>query len=324
MVTVKEIAALAKVSSATVSRVLNRDETLSVSPEVRSQIMKIAQELKYIPPKMRHAQKSEQVVIGIADWHIIRSDRPNIRLETLDGFAREMMPAADIRFVRMTYQEQMEIQGIIAFGMFTDEEMEYLKEQSTAIVFVNSGQLDYQFDSIVMDYNQGLQNLLDYLLNQKEYRSIGYIGGVYEKDDIHIGFHRWHALRDMIQERNCLNEQYFCIGEISRESGYEQTCRLLDTGDVPEVLVLGSDEIAEGALAAIKEHKYRIPKDIAIVIYRDMDTLITHYPTYTSLQMLPDLVWTTAIKLLKEQIVDKRQDSMKIFLPTKLELGDSA
>ena len=49
MATIKEIAELAHVSAATVSRVLNQDETLSVTPEVRNQIFKIAHELKYIP-----------------------------------------------------------------------------------------------------------------------------------------------------------------------------------------------------------------------------------------------------------------------------------
>ena len=49
MATIKEIAKLAHVSAATVSRVLNQDETLSVTPEVKNQIIKIAHELKYVP-----------------------------------------------------------------------------------------------------------------------------------------------------------------------------------------------------------------------------------------------------------------------------------
>lgn len=323
MATIKEIAALANVSSGTVSRVLNHDESLSVSSEVRTEIIKIAQELKYVPPKMRHTQKSEQIVIGIADWHIIRSDRSNIRLETLDIIVREMLETTDVRFVRMSYREKVKIDGIIAFGIFSEEELAFLKEQSKAMVFVNSDQINYEYDSIVMDYNQGLRNLLEYLLEQKEYRSIGYIGGIYQKNDIQIGIHRWHALKKLLEERHCYEDRYFCIGEMSKESGFELTGNLLETNDIPEVLILGSDEIAEGAVAAIKAHKLRIPKDVAVVIYRDMDTMQTQYPTFTSLQMLPDLVWITAIKLLKEQILDKRTDNMKIFLPTKLDLGDS-
>ena len=68
------------------------------------------------------------------------------------------------------------------------------------------------------------------------------------------------GLTEILAQRGCYKENYFCVGEISRESGYRLTRELLETDDVPEVLVLGNDEVAEGALEAVKELKYRIPK----------------------------------------------------------------
>ena len=324
MATIKEIAQLANVSPATVSRVLNQDETLAVTQEVRNQIFKIAHELKYIPPKMRHARRGNQIVIGVADWHIVRKDRPDMRLDSLSCIVATMSQKADVSFQRIVYEEDMRVDGIIAFGSFSEEEMNFLRRQSYAIVFVNSEQNDYEFDRIIMDYKQGLIDMVHYLLDQKEYRSIGYIGGIYESEAVRIGVHRLEGLQEILRQKDCYEEKYFCVGEISRESGYELTRKLLATGDVPEVLLLGNDEIAEGALEAIKEQKYRIPKDVAVVIYRDIETLQTKYPTYTSLRMLPDMVWSTAIKLLLERIIDKRTDSMKVYLPAKLEVGDSA
>lgn len=321
MATIKEIARLANVSAATVSRVLNRDETLAVTPEVKNQIFKIAHELKYVPPKMRHAQKEEQIVIGVADWHIVRKDRPDMHL---DGFAGMEYENRNVSLVRLVYGEHREVHGIIAFGSFSEEEMVFLRELSYSIIFVNSDKKDYEYDRIVMDYDQGLQDMVHYLLEQKEYRSIGYIGGIYEEDGIQIGFHRLKGLQEILQKRGCYDERFFRVGEISRESGYRMVNELLEKGDVPEVLILGSDEIAEGALEAIKQRKYRIPKDIAVVIYRDIKTLETKYPTYTSLRMLPDIVWSTAMKLLLERITGSRKDTMKVYLPTKLEVGDSA
>lgn len=324
MATIKEIAQLANVSPATVSRVLNQDETLAVTQEVRNQIFKIAHELKYIPPKMRHAQRSNQIIIGVADWHIVRIDRPDMRLESLSCIAATMPQKADVSFQRIVYGGDMRVDGIIAFGSFSEEEMNFLRRQSYSILFVNSELKDYEFDRIIMDYKQGLIDMVHYLLDQKEYRSIGYIGGIYEASGVRIGVHRLEGLQEILRQKGCYEEKYFCVGEISRESGYKLTQKLLATGDVPEVLVLGNDEVAEGALEAIKEQKYRIPKDIAVVIYRDIETLQTKYPTYTSLRMLPDMVWSTAIKLLLERIIDKRTDSMKVYLPAKLEVGDSA
>ncbi len=306
---------------ATVSRVLNQDETLNVTPEVRNLIFKIAHELQYIPPKMRHAQKKDRIVIGVADWHIVRKDRPDLRL---DSAAYEMIPQADICFKRLVYGEASEVDGIIAFGTFSEEEMEFLRRQSFTILFVNSIQKNYEFDHIIMDYEQGLRDMVDYLMEQKEYRSIGYIGGVFEEEGVRIGVQRLRGLQSILQQRECYEEKYFRVGEISKESGYDLTKELLLTKDVPEVLILGNDEMAEGALEAIKEQKYRIPKDIAVVIYRDIETLQTKYPTYTSLRMLPDIVWSTAIKLLMERIAGNRRDGMRIYLAAKLELGDSA
>lgn len=324
MATIKEIAQLANVSSATVSRVLNQDETLVVTPEVRNQIYKIAHELKYIPPKMRHAQKGKTITIGVADWHIVRKDREDMRLESLPCVVEAMLKKADVSFHRLVWGEEMQVDGIIAVGSFSEEEMDFLRRQSYVILFVNSDQKNYEFDQIIMDYEQGIRDMVHYLLDQKEYRSIGYIGGIYEENGVRIGTHRLEGLKEILKERGSFTEKYFLVGELSRESGYALTKGLLDTKDIPEVLLLGNDEIAEGAMEAIREQKYRIPKDIAVVIYRDIETLQTKYPTYTSLRMLPDIVWSTAIKLLMERIIDKREDSMKVYLPAKLEIGDSA
>lgn len=324
MATIKEIANLANVSTATVSRVLNQDETLMVTPEVRNQIFKIAHELKYIPPKMRHVQKENQIVIGVADWHLVRKDRPDMRLSSLDFYAATLAGKADVSFERLAYGEKKKVDGIIAFGSFSEEEMEFLRMQSYSILFVNSDQKDYEFDRIVMDYKQGLSDMVHYLMEEKEYRSIGYIGGIYQDANVCIGTHRLSGLKEILEQKGCYVEKYFRVGEISRESGYQLTKELLMTKDIPEVLILGNDEVAEGALAAIKEQKYRIPKDIAVVVYRDIETLETKYPTYTSLRMLPDFVWSTAVRLLLERITGSRKDTMKVYLPTRLEVGDSA
>lgn len=324
MATIKEIAKLAHVSAATVSRVLNQDETLSVTPEVKNQIIKIAHELKYVPPKMRHAKRDRQIVIGVADWHIVRRDRLDVSITSEDILSGSIAQKADIAFLRLIYGEVKQVDGIIAFGLFSEVEVDFLRSLSTEILFVNSDKKDYEFDQIIMDYEQGLNDMVHYLMDEKEYRSIGYIGGIYEDDMVRIGVRRLNGLKQILQKKDRYREDYFKVGEISHENGYTLTKEMLLTKDVPEVLILGNDEVAEGALEAIKELKFRIPKDVAVVVYRDIETLSTKYPTYTSLRMLPDIVWTTAIKLLLERILDGRKDTMKVYLPTKLELGDSA
>ncbi|ADL02901.1 LacI family DNA-binding transcriptional regulator [Lacrimispora saccharolytica] len=324
MATIKEISQLADVSIATVSRVLNQDETIAVSPEVKKRIFRIAHQLKYVPPRMRHAQKQKGIVIGVADWHIIRKNRTNIRLSSLDLIVKSMSGKNDVRFERMDKNQPGQYDGIMAFGVFSEEEMEFLRMQSYAIVFINSDPKDYEYDSIVMDFNKGIHEMLDYLMDRKKYCSVGYIGGLYEEGQVKIGYRRLEGIQAAFKQRGFYEEENFYIGDISRESGYQQAKRAVESGRLPEAVLLGSEEVAEGALEAFQDAGLRVPKDVAVVIYKDIETLESQWPTYTKVRMFPDIVWQTAIKLLLEQIQEGRKDNMTIYLPTKLEVGDSA
>lgn len=324
MATIKEISQLAEVSIATVSRVLNQDDTIVVSPEVKKRIFKIAHQLKYVPPRRRHAQKETGIVIGVADWHIIRKDRTNIRLSSLDLIAKSMSGKNEVRFERMDKSEPGQYDGIIAFGVFSEEEMERLRMQSYSIVFINSDPKDYEYDSIVMDFNKGIQEMLDYLMERKKYCSVGYIGGLYEEGQVKIGYRRLSGIKSTFIQRGYYEEENFFIGQISRESGYELAKKAIESGRLPEAVLIGSEEVAEGALEAFQDAGLRVPKDVAVVIYKDIETLESKWPTYTKVRMFPDIVWQTAIKLLLEQIQEGRKDNMTIYLPTKLEVGDSA
>ena len=218
MATIKEIAKLAHVSAATVSRVLNQDETLSVTPEVKNQIIKIAHELKYVPPKMRHAKRDRQIVIGVADWHIVRRDRPDVSITSEDILSGSIAQKADIAFLRLIYGEVKQVDGIIAFGLFSEVEVDFLRSLSTEILFVNSDKKDYEFDQILMDYEQGLNDMVHYLMDEKEYRSIGYIGGIYEDDMVRIGVRRNPVIADLFHRMKYMERRGSGLRKIVSET----------------------------------------------------------------------------------------------------------
>lgn len=273
---------------------------------------------------MRHTQKKREIVIGVADWHIIRKDRTNIRLSSLDIIVKSMSGNSEVRFERMDKGTPGQYDGIIAFGVFSEEEMEFLRMQGYAIVFINSDPKDYEYDSIVMDFNKGIHEMLSYLVDQKKYRSVGYIGGLYEEGQVKIGYRRLEGIKAAFNQKELYEDKYFYLGDISKESGYELAKRAVESGCLPEAVLLGSEEVAEGALEAFYDAGLRIPKDVAVVIYKDIETLESKWPTFTKVRMFPEIVWQTAIKLLLEQIREGRKDNMTIYLPTKLEVGDSA
>ena len=188
MATIKEVAEAAQVSAATVSRVLNKDDSISVSPEVRMRIFQAAHALGYVSPRQRRlsAQK-KKLVIGVADWRIIRPDRPNVRLSGLSCIVQMMTDQYEVSFVRLSFGEARDVDGVIAFGEFSDRELDFLRSLSFAIVFINSNQYSYEFDQVKVDFDAGHQQMVSYLLDRKRYTGIGYIGGLYEGDGFRIG-----------------------------------------------------------------------------------------------------------------------------------------
>ena len=77
MATIKDIAQKASVSAATVSRILNQDDTLSVTDETKQRVLKVAQELNYtkhlkkIPLKNRFLSVSFNGILSFRNWKIL-------------------------------------------------------------------------------------------------------------------------------------------------------------------------------------------------------------------------------------------------------------
>lgn len=323
MATIKDIAQRANVSLATVSRVVNLDDTMSVSPETRRLILEIAHELGYVPPKRRKQTDRKTATIGIADWKIIQEGQPNFRISTLDCLAQTISKELEVSFVRIQSHQTEQVDGIIAFGAFSPAEIDFLHTLSYHIVFVNSDKEDYAHDQIMIDFNLGMQQMVDYLVTEKRYASIGYIGGTYQNDGLRIGFHRLEGLIQSLTQKGAYNPDLFWVGELTDESGYSLMKQAIEAGTLPEALLLGNDAVAEGALRAAAQAGLCIPEDVAVVIYNDIETRGPNHPTYTCIKMYPDFVWQTAIELLIERILNRRTQTMKIIIPTRLSLGES-
>lgn len=320
MATIKEIAKLANVSMATVSRVLNKDEQIVVSDNVRNHIFNIAHELGYVPPKQRRIPIEHGITIGVADWHIIRADRTNEKLSDLSNMAKRYC-TIPVHFVQVSFQENITVNGIIALGHFSEAEVEFLNRQSCFLMFVDSNQEDYQYDRIFIDHLVGMKELISYCLEQKEYTSIGYIGGFYQNENVVIGKTRCSSFQELLKQKGIYQESFFLTGDMTKASGYELARNLLEEKRLPDALLAGNDEIAEGVLQAVREREEVQRVDMEIFVYKDIETLITSTEEISSIQVYTDFMWKYAIKLLLERISGERTESLTLTFPSKLLLN---
>ena len=107
-------------------------------------------------------------------------------------------------------------------------------------------------------------------------------------------------------------------------AGYALAKKAAEEHTLAEAMLLGSDEVAEGALEAFRELGLRVPKDVAVVIYQDIQTLESKWPTGTCLEMFPDYVWENALELLFGRISQRRSQAVTVTVPTHLKIGDTA
>ncbi len=325
MATIKDVAQAAQVSAAAVSRVLNKDDNISVSPEVRARIFQAAHSLGYVSPRQRRAAEHKtKLVIGVADWRIVRPDRHNVRLSSLSCLVQMMTDEYEVSFERLVFGQVQRVDGVIALGVFNEAEVDFLRSLSFAIVFVNSDQQSYEFDQVQVDFDLGMEQVISYLLDKKQYTGVGYIGGIYDGVNGRIGGHRLAAMQRILEKRGAYDPKLFHVGDMSKESGYALAKKAVEDKALAEALLLGSDEVAEGALEAFRELGLRIPKDVAVIIYQDVQTLESKWPTGTCLEMYPDYVWENALELLFGRIRQKRSQAVTVMVPTHLKIGDTA
>ena len=132
MATIKDIAELAKVSSASVSRVLNNDPTLSVPKETRQRVLDAANQLGY---KKKNKKVYDTVMtLGIIQWisPIEESNDPyylSIRQGVEEYCFKNKIAIKRVFKTDVDYLNQLEdIQGLVCIGKYSQEDIETYKK----------------------------------------------------------------------------------------------------------------------------------------------------------------------------------------------------
>lgn len=328
MATIKQIAEIAEVSSATVSRVLNYDESLNVSESTRKRIFEIAQELEYVTTRERRSKKQNYQVCLVKGYSEKEElDDPyyfSIRLTIEKNLKEENIDYIVISKDRLSDERLNTVDGIIAVGIFSDQEIQKLKVMNSNIVFVDSNPHDDAFDSVVINMEMVVKKVLDYLISLG-HKGIGYIGGedYFNEESIHLPDYRESWYRHYMNGLNSLNEKYIRIGSFTPGSGYELMKDILDTGEYPSAFFIANDSMAIGAYRAIVEKGLSIPEDISIVGCNDISTAQFIVPPLTTVKVHMNFMGETAVDLIVERIKYERKISKMIVISTELIVRDS-
>ncbi len=326
MVTLKEIAKAVGVSSATVSRVLNFDQTLSVAPTKRQAIIEAAEALNYSTPRARN-RANQQGLNKIALVHFLRPDQELIdpyyvglrlgiesrcqalKIETVKVYHTESMPDATLL---------QNASGVIAIGRHDDNEITWLKRHNRNVVFADFTPGSDEFDSVESDLMLATRKLLQ-SLTQMGYRRIAFAGwtDVYNGVTRSLPEKRCRAYMQWMGEAGLYDERLCLTGSNTEESGYRLTRAILAEANPPDALITCNDNMAVGAYRAIHELGLRIPDDIAIASFNDISVAQFLNPPLSTVRLPSEEIGETAVELLLERVAG-RELAKRITLASQL------
>ncbi|MGO4108456.1 LacI family DNA-binding transcriptional regulator [Paenibacillus sp. YAF4_2] len=335
MATIKQIASEAGVSSATVSRVLNNDLSLSVSEETRSRIFNIAEQLQYKPSRLKRMKQDKllsTLKIGLVMWSTLEDEHSDPYFSAIrrgiETHCEELGIAID-KVIRGALKSDMtplnELDGLIVVGSVDDQEVNRLYPHRDKIIFVNHDLAPDDCDSVELNFGQAMKEVLRHL-HKLGHTEIGFIGGssnpVSQQEEGDQEDPRTRIFAELQQKRGFYNPDLMYLTDWSSNGGYETMLRMLDAGHRPTACFVASDPMAVGALRALHERGLHVPEDMAIIGFDDIEVSAFLTPPLTTVRVHTELMGRTAVQLLLER-AEGREVASHITINTKLIIRES-
>ncbi|MEH6907685.1 LacI family DNA-binding transcriptional regulator [Neobacillus drentensis] len=328
MATIKDIAQIAGVSIATVSRVLNYDTTLSVGDETKKRIFEVAEELSY---KKKPARRQESGKIALLQWYTEKEELEDlyymsIRLGVENQCRQQGIQVT--KYFQDNYEDLKEddIQGLIAIGKFSEKQVSELLKITKNIVFVDTSPDEERFDSIVVDFERATKKVLDHFL-KKGHEKIGYIGGreAFKDQTSIIEDPREWTFKCYLTDKGLADEAFMYVGAFSAEDGHALMKKAIhEHGDrLPTAFFAGNDSIAVGALRALLEEGIPVPDRVNIIGVNDISISKYVFPALSTVKVYTETMGETAVDTLLERIAG-RKTAKKIFIATELIIRNSS
>ena len=335
MATIKEIAKKAGVSTTTVSRVLNNDLTLSVAPKTRERIYQAAEELHYKAFKQKNRQQQRR---SRTDHKIGIITECSYENEIEDPYFLTIRQGIEMacskqgvmlnKIFRVGDGEPIQLHaldGLIIIGKVSASLLSQVKNEMEHVVIVNYAPDTDHFDSIVIDFDSATNMALDYLASLG-HDTIGFIGGkeYIANSNIESEEQRLQAYKRFMEKKKGIatTDQDVHMGDFSMTEGYRLMKRAINKGYLPTAFFIASDSMAIGALRALQEAGLRVPEDVSIVGFNDIQVASFTNPPLTTVKVYTEQMGELAVKLLISKWKG-RDLPIKVVVPTKLMVRES-
>lgn len=328
---ISDVAAAAGVSISTVSVVLNNVESARVHPETRERVWHAANKLGYVPNGLARGLRLQRSdIIGFLSDSVATTPYAGAMILGAQEQARtsgRLLMSVDTRGdtaaeeVALTSLLQLQVDGVLYAAMYHRRLAMPELLAKTPTVLVNGVTEDPSVSSVVPDEKRGVHLAVSELLDNG-HRRIGYVGSL---ERILATPMRQRAYRATMRRAGITVPPHWIASEMSTAyGGYQAALRLLSQEDRPTALFCFKDTMALGVYHAARELGLRIPHDLSVVGFDNLELIATNTLPGLTTVSLPHYemgVWAT--DQLVAQITDPGTQPKQIKMAGKLHRRDS-
>jgi DNA-binding LacI/PurR family transcriptional regulator len=325
--TLEEVAQLAGVSRATVSRVVNGSP--KVSADIRIDVQAAIDRLGYVPNRAARSlvtRRSDSIAVVITE--------PTGRLfsepffpRLLRGISSELavrdrqlillMPESAADENRTAdYLTAGHVDGALLVSLHEDDPLPArLGAAGVPIVLVGRPPKGAQASFVDVDNRQGAQSAVAHLINGGR-RIIATIAG---PQDMAVGTDRLAGYRDALADAHiAVDPALEAIGDFTQRSGAAAMTSLLAARPEIDAVFAASDLMAAGALSALAKAGRQVPADVAMVGFDDSAVATSTTPQLTSIRQPIETMGREVARLLVDALEGSDLVPRRVILATEL------
>jgi len=327
--TIKDIAREAKVSKATVSRVMNGSK--AVSPELFKRVTEVIEKNNYKPNELaRGLVTSKTNTIGI-----ILSDISNPVFGALTKGVNEYCQRMDYtvlvcesagekkkELALLNKLEDKKIDGVLFAGVDVDADLiKTMKEKPYPVVLVTNETScgENVMATVVHDNVKAVREAVRFMI-QNGHRKIAFISG--PENDYSSGMKRVQGYKEALEEQGIeMLDSYIEYGKFTFDSGFQCMKKIYEENSVlPTAVMACSDLMAIGAMHYLKTVQVKVPDDISIMGFDDSELAMYSEPALSTVRISYfDEGEKAAIELLKRiNSTNSKEDARTYYMDYKI------
>jgi LacI family transcriptional regulator len=213
------------------------------------------------------------------------------------------------------------IDGLIFAGTFIENTIGLLgRKLDIPIVLVDSYAPNLSFDSVWIDNIPGTAMALQYLVDLG-HSNIGLIGTHMHSPPSVL--ERRQAFQAFLKGKG-LSTSFIVDSELVQQSGYDATKELLERAPEVTAIFTGADIVAFGVIQAIHDMGLRVPQDVSVIGFDNIDSASFITPALTTVHVHKTWMGAISVRQLLERAQHPEQPKVTISVATELVVRDSA